>query len=291
MLKRRTAFVVLAICLALIADSSGQSQRPPQRSRESVQPPISETANPAQPPASDQRGTEQSPVIVKVLPSDDEKQKAATEAKREEQKTTNDENLALFWATIALAFIATLQLFVFGWQGIQLNRTVDLANREFIATHRPRLKVRRIFVAGFHERFPNAPLMAGEELNASLEIVNIGGTRGTIVWSRYRIYFGEQHYSLVPHYVPPHALAPSAVTLDGGQRLSFELVDRIPKDAAPEGALIRPRWGQDDWHMFVIGEIRYADGNGSIRYLGFCREMRSYGRFRAVDDPDYEYED
>jgi hypothetical protein len=162
MLKRRTPFVVLAICLALIADSSGKSQRPPPRSLESVQPPISKTDNPAQPSASDQRGTEQSPVIVKVLPSDDEKQKAAAEANREEQKAANDESLAkfterLFWATVALSFIAACQLFVFGWQGIQLKRAVDLANREFIATHRPRLKIRRTFVVGFHERFPNAP--------------------------------------------------------------------------------------------------------------------------------------
>jgi hypothetical protein len=103
--------------------------------------------------------------------------------------------------------------------------------------------------------------------------------------------FREAALFLVTHYVPLYPLAPSAITLDPGQRLSFELVDRIPNDTAPDGALIRPRFGQDDWHMFVIGEVRYTDRNGSIRHLGFCREMRSDGRFRAVDDNDYEYED
>jgi hypothetical protein len=296
MLKSLHVVLALALLLAMTGDSAAKSQRPSPSNRESIEPPQTQSTQSKEAAPQYPRGTEDSPAFVKIIPTLDEQQRAAAETKREDDKAANDRSIALFtgrlfWATVALSVIAVGQLFAFLWQGIQLKRAVDLANREFIATHRPRLKIRRTFVVGFHERFPNAGITPGQELNASIEIVNIGDTKGTIVWSRYRIYFGKQDYSLITHYVPPHTLAPGPVTLDGGQRLGFELVDRVPNDAAQEGALIRPRWGQDDWHMVVIGEVRYADGNGCIRYLGFCREMRSYGRFRAVADPDYEYED
>jgi hypothetical protein len=168
---------------------------------------------------------------------------------------------------------------------------IELGNKDFVATHRPRLKVRRITVVGFHARIKNAPLMPGEEINASLEIVNVGASEATIIWSRYRIYFGKDDYAMISHYVPPHALAPTPVTLHAGQPFFFELVDRVSKDIAPSGTLIRPIFGGGPWNMFVIGEVRYQDRTGSIRHLGFCREMHRDHRFRAINDPEYEYED
>jgi hypothetical protein len=49
--------------------------------------------------------------------------------------------------------------------------------------------------------------------------------------------------------------------------------------------------------LFVVGFIRYSDLNEIERFMGFCREYivpeagNSDGRFVAVHDPDYEYED
>jgi hypothetical protein len=168
---------------------------------------------------------------------------------------------------------------------------IELGNKDFIATHRPRLKVRRIAVVGFRAHSRNEPLIPGAEINATLEIVNVGGSEATIIWSRYRVYFGKDDYSMVSHYVPPHALALAPVTLQAGQPLYFELVDRVSKDIAPSGTLINPVFGEGPWNMYVIGEIRYQDRTGVIRHIGFCREMHSDIRFRAVNDSEYEYED
>jgi hypothetical protein len=162
---------------------------------------------------------------------------------------------------------------------------IDLARDEFLFTHRPRLKVRRVFIP------PPIELMLGQELNASIEIVNIGGNEATIFWSRYRIYFGKDDYSIVGHYVPPHVLPGGRVVFEPGSRYIFELVDRVPQNVAESGTLIRPKFGEDDWKMYIIGEVRYQDRLGTIRHLGFCRKMQGDHRFRAVNDPDYEYED
>src|SRR5271169_2775901 len=80
MLKPRIAIFVLATCLAIFGDSPGQPQglipnsgdyRQPEQAqpRSAEQPRSTEQPGPAeQPVAADPRGTEQSPLIVKVLP-------------------------------------------------------------------------------------------------------------------------------------------------------------------------------------------------------------------------------
>jgi hypothetical protein len=48
----------------------------------------------------------------------------------------------------------------------------------------------------------------------------------------------------------------------------------------------------DDWRLYVMGWVRYTDNREVIRYTGFCRQWRHpERRFRAIDDPDYEYAD
>jgi hypothetical protein len=147
-MRFRCVVIALALLAAFASDSWGQSQQP-------TPPPTQPTqANQASKPY--ERGTEQSPVIVKVLPTKESEDKAAADARHDDERTENDRRLAhftelLFWATCALSAIALFQLFVFGWQGIQLKRSVsaakdatELGNREFIATHRPKVIVRYI---------------------------------------------------------------------------------------------------------------------------------------------------
>ncbi len=186
-----------------------------------------------------------------------------------------------FWLTIftgALASVGVAQWFL-------ISKQINLSRDEFISTHRPRLKIKRVFLSETHA------IMPGQELDGTIEIVNIGGTNATIVGSKYRIYIGKFDYTIVPHYVPPNSLPGGKVEIARGVRLSFELIDRVDNDAAEMGTMIRPHSGPGGWHVYIIGEIRYADGNGRVRYLGFCRELGSDGRFRPVDDPEYEYED
>src|SRR3982074_3010151 len=142
-MKLRCLVVALALIVAFASDSWGQSQKPT--------PPPAETTQTKQAAKPDERGTGQSPFVLNILPTKESEEKAAAAAKHEDEKTENDRRLArftelLFWATCALSVIALFQLFVFGWQGIQLKRTVstakeatNLARQEFIATHRPKI--------------------------------------------------------------------------------------------------------------------------------------------------------
>ena len=137
--KHIIATIVVILLLAVGGVSWSQSERPSPLHHEGVQPLQAQSAKPIQQSPTDQRGTEQAPVIVKVLPPEDEKKRADTEAKREEQKTANDERLAtfserLFYATVALSIIAVFQFFAFTWQGVHLRRTVAITRRQTDAT-------------------------------------------------------------------------------------------------------------------------------------------------------------
>jgi hypothetical protein len=113
MLIRRTAVLALAFCLALIADSA-QSQRRPQ--------PKSSPQQTQQPTPADQRGTEQSPAFIKIIPTPKSDSEAAQEAEDRRNKKSADEWLVRWTGAVA---IFTLVLAVIAaWQGIQLRLTV-----------------------------------------------------------------------------------------------------------------------------------------------------------------------
>jgi hypothetical protein len=57
------------------------------------------------------------------------------------------------------------------------------------------------------------------------------------------------------------------------------------------GAVVMRQFAIEGWRMLVIGEIIYRDDSGRDRLTGFLREWKSGGRFRTINDPDYEYED
>jgi hypothetical protein len=190
MLSKCYIFVMVALAIALFGgDSWGQSQRS-NRGKE-IAPPASQTANPKNDPAVDQRGTEQSPSVVKVLPTPQSDGQVATEVKRDNEKAANERRLAdfteyLFVATVALALIALMQLVVFGWQGIQLGRTVKAttaSGEAFIAGERPYLYPEHPNYGGFlptgaHAMYPTAkdvPLP-----NIEIQFANVGRTPGII---------------------------------------------------------------------------------------------------------------
>src|SRR5216684_5420296 len=108
--------VALIILAVLASDSWGQSQRPPD---------AEQTKAAQQPAATDQRGTAQSPAMVKILPPDDADAKAKQEA---EDRAAKD---SLDWNTIKLGIsaivVAFLQFIAIGIQGWFLWRTVKVS--------------------------------------------------------------------------------------------------------------------------------------------------------------------
>jgi hypothetical protein len=93
--------IVLALLAAFASDSWGQSKRPPQPQAQS----------PQQQTAAEQRGTENLPVVVKVLPAQETEEKAKAESKEHDEKRQLDrDTLWLSAATVAIIF---LQLLIF----------------------------------------------------------------------------------------------------------------------------------------------------------------------------------
>jgi hypothetical protein len=280
MLRVRCLVVALALLVAFASDSRGQSQKPT--------PPPSETAQAKEAAKPDQRGTEQSPIVVKVLPTKESEEKAASDARHEDEKTENDRRLArftelLFRATGALSVIALFQLFVFGWQGIQLKRTVsaakdttELARQEFIASHRPKIKIHAVEIT--------RRVIEGDDNNligASILCFNVRESVAKNVEVRGQIFMGPNFAIDVQR--PIVKTFPEVLS---GQKLRAE----VKSDWQVVHAAASSRTGI---HCHCIGWIAYWDENGLRRETGFClrAEFSNEGdRWVSAGKPEYEYE-
>ncbi len=79
----------------------------------------------------DQRGTEQSPLVVKTIPASNIQAEAERERQDRETKTENERRMVRL-----TLFIAVLQLLVYGYQSWQLRKTVKAAGEQSQAMER-----------------------------------------------------------------------------------------------------------------------------------------------------------
>jgi hypothetical protein len=264
----------LTFLAAIASDSWGKSP--------SNLPPRDETKSTQQPAASDQRGTEQSPAFVKIIPAP--KTAAEAEADRREREDKNQSDWWLVKLTGALALIGFLQLVVFGWQGVQLKRTVsaakeatELGNREFIATHRPRIIVRLI----------QGPFDDGVEPEfVWITVANVGETPATITAIGSDLARRKGRNGWLPPGLSADARDVTPSTLESGERLTFKAaVHTVTNDITIAAAA----W--DDVELCAVGQIRYQDGNGRKLEMAFLRIHDGEGNFTPSDSPEDEYQD
>jgi hypothetical protein len=111
--------ILLAVVLFFLTSLTAQS---------SPETPKQKTSNPQQTAPADQRGTEQLPAVVKILPTP--KTAEETEADRKERAEKADSDWALVKLTGALAIVGALQLLVFGYQAWKLRQTVQAAAQQ-----------------------------------------------------------------------------------------------------------------------------------------------------------------
>jgi hypothetical protein len=109
--------IVVALLVAFAPDSRGQSKQPPAQNKQAVQP-----------PAPDQRGTEEAPLAVKILPASDAEKQAEKQERDGKEKAETDRKLALETQRIAdftrllaaftagLIAVAVAQAGLFLWQ-------------------------------------------------------------------------------------------------------------------------------------------------------------------------------
>jgi hypothetical protein len=177
----RTGQFVLgfALLIATVVDSEGQSQRGSSRS----QPP---SAQVTQQPAPDQRGTEQSPLSVKIVPPEGADKKAAEEKHEREEKAKIDEKLAFETQRIA-DYTIWLSLITLGMACVTgyLAYATWVAARaaKMAAEHIPRLE-RAYIYGGFgpqhggrrHRLEPDL----SETILAAVTMANYGKTPGFV---------------------------------------------------------------------------------------------------------------
>jgi hypothetical protein len=191
--------------------------------------------------------------------------------------------------------IAEKQMLIAGTQtDIQMKQHA-IGRLQFLATHRPRLRVRHISIndPGNTIGLPTFFFDHGKEVRGGLVVVNVGGSNATIVETRHRIFFSKGGLPASAPYdenFQSNMLLPNQV-LASGESCATPIRDTIVMERDNPGETTLRKFESEGWIIYVMGQIRYRDDGGAERFMGFCRVRQKDGRFRAVDDPDYEYED
>ncbi len=159
---------------------------------------------------------------------------------------------------------------------------VHFARRDFIATHRPRVRV-RFFQddGGGVDGGRKAWITIANVGNSTAAIVAIGGalgvrTRDTKNWRPPGIQASAEGHGPPPDNV-----------LRGGEARTYWVSSGGPVSA---GDLADVGNGVAD--LLALGEIRYTDDNGTLRHTGFMWRWNPKDReFYPVDEPGRNYED
>jgi hypothetical protein len=173
-------------------------------------------------------------------------------------------------------------------------KQAEIAQLQHLATHRPHLRVRHVsVVTADHIGHPTIFFSHGRKIKGGLAVVNVGGTRAKIVESRYRIFFSKEGLpKSAPYDESFNNLLLAGQVLDIGESCAIPISDEIIMEPPPAGADLELRkFEREGWKIYVMGQIRYQDESGNDRFMGFCRVGDGKSGFRAVNDPDYEYED
>jgi hypothetical protein len=165
----------------------------------------------------------------------------------------------------------------------------EIANKQYIASNRPKLRVRRIEIY--------RPV-AGQMIKVRYEVVNVGGTNAKIIDNDITIRIRNMPNGWVLYHGGAGELT---------ARRQFHFADDLRQGEAliAEGEIVafNPDWGfnaASSWwndNLCVIGMIRYIDGNGVIRRTAFYRiashdlNRFEFMPFSEAQKSDLEYED
>jgi hypothetical protein len=175
----------------------------------------------------------------------------------------------LWWSTRGLLFATS--------------ETIKLARDEFLSTHRPKIRIKSVFLM-------NEMIVHGEPLIIHVVCVNSGvssativdfGIESFIVWKDRSLPADKRLEMVRVHFV-----------LDSG--ISVPLPDyehRITNDEE-----VRLRRGETN--LYCLGCVHYRDDAKRLRTTHFCRVLTfdplsgaSGGHFAPTNNPDYEYQD
>jgi hypothetical protein len=246
------AFVLLVVALMAVAEAEPvqRSFVPPPRPIEQPPPRAAETQPTPQTPPVDPRGTEQVPLIVKVLERPQSETEAAQEIADREQQRARDGLLAKFTDDLALyteflAALSALQLAAFLYQGYWLRRTFKSAEDTASRQLRAYVGVREFEIEDF---------VVGEVPIVRFEIANSGQTPSY----RTRIWVGVG-------YLPNPMEGTFPEPNHGTTFRVLNPADSITRNTRAEGILtqdILDAINAKTTRLWVVGQVEYRDAFG-----------------------------
>lgn len=157
------------------------------------------------------------------------------------------------------------------------SQTLNHLQREFVATHRPRLRIRQV-----------SYVPDDDKPSVDFTIANVGDSTATILESSVKIWIVpiNDEWAGLPPYDPPTATPRTRVLRNG------DMIRWTETDSPGRFDLLIGDVANDRLHTVLLGYLVYADDTGIRRRVGFCRKRIARGNtFACVANPDYEYED
>lgn len=205
----------------------------------------------------------------------------------------HDPNNLTAISTVVIAAFTVVLAWVGYCQARLIRKSIDLARTEFISTHRPIIRVRRVYLSAFAARFGADNISHDDEVEVEIVIANAGETNAHITDSRYRLYFFKtatpEDDSLFGEF--PKRIIDTKLMLASGETKRLFVTSRAVMEAPPPGQRIMRQLAAEGWHMHIVGLFIYEDDSRTRRETGFLREWQRGGGFRKIEDSGYEYED
>jgi hypothetical protein len=281
---QRAVLIVLALLLAMSGDSWGQSRSSPQ--------PNNQSQAAQQPTAADQRGTEQSPAFVKIIPSPKTAAETTQDAEDREEKAKAD--LWIIRWTGAVAVFTLVLAGISGWQGIQLKRSVDLLAQSeraqmFIVIHSEHLRM----LTDTAERYVESPDMGESVLysdvaDVSYSFKNYGKTPAIVREISGRLVYGKRPPD-EPTFVPTDQVLQEHMIASGEATAVISPLDDVrPHRCKMDEELTVPEVAaivRAQSYIWFCGRILYDD------IFGRKHEHRFLWRFGGAHNfrPNYEH--
>lgn len=285
LILRRLIGIIILILLCVVV-TNAQSQRATPSGREKSKPQQQEVKTKQQQPASDQRGTEQSPLIVKTV--NPPKTEAETNQERQERSKKASHDWWFLVFTALLAVFALIQVGVLIWQGYSMEGTLQLtreatavakesadATKESVETLKSAERANLFVMVQHAEDAPHVKWFC------DFIVFNAGRTPA-ILTNVNGSYERVAHGDAIPNISPEgdHGITPDTMIIAGSPGIEDTKTFRARKSQAFRG----------DYRLVCIGRIQYKDIFGASRETGFCWEyMDDIREFQPINDPKRNY--
>ena len=276
----------IAVLLLLSVLSLGAWSDPPDPSsgNENSSPQEQRTCEHTNTPYDYEAGTPCRPFFIKIDNTPQTKADAAPSTQRK------DDHPALYWGrpadfwaaafTFLLVVVGAVTAGLLLCQTRYLGKQIRLSREEFIASNRPRLKLRRVQIR-----------VSDSQRGIEFVLINTGRSEATITECNFTIHFG--------YATEATEFLRNSIPLYDASRIDLGEQKRIPVNKRHVIFIARPDFTPEklfkarsiSGKMYFFGWIKYRDVIGAEMEMGFFRTYApgTGHRFIPSQDPDYEY--